>query len=150
MTTKSKSIVSLCPQCGHEFADHCVNGDGCHVEGCKCDSSQSELSIKPCSEQEKVELKKILDKYFTDEPLEREKCYKEIVALSSTLPSTPPLDWEKLKEDIAKWLFTNKYRMPNQRFYHSWYDETAASPLTEKEYLNLANELLAKVMGRGK
>jgi len=45
-------------------------------------------------------------------------------------------------DDVAKWLFTMKYRMPNQRFYHSWHDEISACPLTEKEYRNLANEIL--------
>lgn len=49
---------------------------------------------------------------------------------------------EKLRELIAKWLFKNKDRFPNQRFYANWYDEIEASPLTEKKYLNLANEIL--------
>jgi len=47
-----------------------------------------------------------------------------------------------LKEQVAKWLFKNRHRLPNQRFYANWYDEIGASPLTEKEYFNLANEIL--------
>ena len=48
---------------------------------------------------------------------------------------------DDIKEEVAKWLFKNRYRLPNQRFYANWYDEINASPLTEKEYLNLANEI---------
>jgi len=47
-----------------------------------------------------------------------------------------------IKEQVAKWLFKNKSRLPNQRFYPEWYNETTACPLTEKEYLNLANEII--------
>ena len=50
-----------------------------------------------------------------------------------------------LVEQVAKWLFTMRYRMPNQRFHHSWHDEISASTLTEKEYCNLSNELLSLI-----
>jgi len=61
------------------------------------------------------------------------------------IPKAKILSDEELKEEIAKWLFKNRTRFPNQRFYANWYDETAASPLTEKEYRNLANELLLSI-----
>jgi len=32
-----------------------------------------------------------------------------------------------------------------RRFYYDWYDEVKASPLTEKEYLSLAYEILSEV-----
>jgi len=50
-----------------------------------------------------------------------------------------------LREEIAKWLFKNRHRLPNQRFYANWHDEIGASPLTEEEYLNLATEELSIV-----
>jgi len=39
--------------------------------------------------------------------------------------------------------------LPNQRFYYDWYDEIEASPLTEKEYRNLANEILQTLHSLG-
>jgi len=54
---------------------------------------------------------------------------------------------EGIEETIAKWLFKNRHRLPNQRFYANWYDETSACPLTEKEYLNLTNEILSLIRG---
>jgi len=53
------------------------------------------------------------------------------------------MDREELREKIAQWLFRRKNAFPNARFYHDWHNEIAASPLTEKEYLNLSNEILA-------
>jgi len=53
-----------------------------------------------------------------------------------------------VREDIAKWLFKRKAAFPNSRFYARWEDEIEASPLTEKEYLNLSNEILSLVCKR--
>jgi len=53
-----------------------------------------------------------------------------------------------VREDIAKWLFKRKAAFPNSRFYARWEDEIEASPLTEKKYLNLANEILSLVCKR--
>ena len=52
---------------------------------------------------------------------------------------------EELREQVGKWLFTMKDRFPNQRFYHSWHDEISASPLTKREYLSLAEEILFQI-----
>ena len=56
------------------------------------------------------------------------------------------MDTEELRELVAKWLFMNKYRFPNQRFYHGWHDEISASHLTEVEYKSLALEPLGIII----
>ncbi len=50
----------------------------------------------------------------------------------------PPAD---RVEAIAKWLFKKKSELPNPRFYARWDDEIAACPLTEDEYLKLAQQI---------
>ena len=47
-----------------------------------------------------------------------------------------------MKEQIAKWLFENKHRLPNKMFYAHWSDEIKAAPFVKEEWLKLADELL--------
>lgn len=46
------------------------------------------------------------------------------------------------REQIAKWLFENKHRLPNNMFYAHWSDEIKAAPFVKEEWLKLADELL--------